>query len=109
MSDPTAAFKSMFPETDWTSPAVLAGNEDFNLYEDMMELLLKYRKEAGISQQQVAEYMESTQSAVSEIEALGSKPRIDTIQRYARAIGYKIIFELVKVEDEASLESGEAR
>ena len=109
MSDPTAAFKAMFPDTDWDSPAVLAGNEDFNLYEDMMELLLKNRKEAGISQQQVAEYMESTQSAVSEIEALGSKPRIDTIQRYARAIGYKIIFELVKIEDEASLESGEAR
>lgn len=109
MSDPTAAFKAMFPETDWTSPAVLAGNEDFNLYEDMMELLLKNRKDASISQQKVAQFMETTQSAVSEIETLGSKPRIDTIQRYARAVGYKIVFEIVKVEDEATLESGEAR
>ena len=109
MSDPTAAFKAMFPETDWNSPSVLAGNEDFNIYEDMMELLLKNRKAAGISQQKVAEYMETTQSAVSEIETLGTSPQIDTVQRYARAVGYKILFELVKVEDQATLESGEAR
>lgn len=101
--------RAVFPDTDWDSPSVLAGNEDFDVYEDMMELLLKNRKDAAISQQKVADYMETTQSAVSEIETLGSKPRIDTIQRYARAVGYKIVFELVKVEDEATLESGEAR
>lgn len=101
--------RAAFPETDWDSPAVLAGNEDFDIYEDMMELLLKNRKTAGITQQQVADYMETKQSAVSDIETLGTSPRIDTIQRYARAVGYKIVFELVKVEDEATLESGEAR
>lgn len=109
MSDPTAAFKALFPETDWDSPSVLAGNEDFDIYEDMMEVLLKRRKASGISQQQVAQFMETKQSAVSDIESLGSRPRIDTVQRYARAVGYKIIFELVKVEDQATLESGEAR
>lgn len=109
MRPDVTGLRAAFPETDWDSPSVLAGNEDFDLYEDVMELLLKNRKEAGISQQKIAEYMETKQSAVSDIETLGSRPRIDTLQRYARAVGYKIVFELVKVEDGASLESGEAR
>ncbi|MDH6532496.1 DNA-binding XRE family transcriptional regulator [Aurantimicrobium minutum] len=109
MDQDITGLRAIFPETDWDSPEVLAGNDDFNAYWDMLDLLVLRRKEAGLTQTDIANRMKSKQSAVSEIESLGSRPRIDTVQRYARAAGYKIVFELVKVEDDAAVETGDAR
>jgi ribosome-binding protein aMBF1 (putative translation factor) len=109
MTQDITGLRAIFPNHDWDAPEVLAGNDDFNVYWDMVDLLVLRRKKAGLTQTDIAQRMKSKQSAVSEIESLGSRPRIDTVQRYARAVGYKIVFELVKVEDDAALETGDAR
>ncbi len=41
-------------------------------------------------QKQVAQAMETTQSAVSDFERLGGDPRLTTIMRYARAVGMAV-------------------
>lgn len=43
----------------------------------------------GISQRTVADRMGTTQSAISELENETTSPRIATLERYARAIGYQ--------------------
>lgn len=109
MAGPTDSFRAMFPEHDWDSVRHRGQVDDFNSYEDLMNLLLKRRKEKGITQTQLAEHMLTKQSAVSDIESMGSTPRIDTLQRYARAVGYKIVFEIVPVDDEATLDASDSR
>lgn len=109
MNEDVTGLQGIFPGHDWNSPRFAGQQEDFTLYWDMIQLLHKRRMANSQTQTQVAELMKSTQSAVSELESLGSRPRIDTVQRYARAIGYKIVFELVEVEDDVNLDSSDAR
>jgi transcriptional regulator with XRE-family HTH domain len=49
--------------------------------------LAKRRREAGLSQAQVAARMGTTQGAVSRIETGRVVPGIDVVDRYARAVG----------------------
>ncbi|MGE9695125.1 MULTISPECIES: helix-turn-helix domain-containing protein [unclassified Streptomyces] len=58
----------------------------------LVETLVKHRKKCGLTQKQVAEHMETTQSAVSDFERLGGDPRLSTVMRYARAVGLRIWF-----------------
>jgi transcriptional regulator with XRE-family HTH domain len=56
----------------------------------LIETLVRHRKTRRITQKQVAQAMETTQSAVSDFERLGGDPRLTTIMRYARAVGMAI-------------------
>lgn len=53
--------------------------------------LRERRKEAGLSQTEVAQRMGTTQSAVSDLEsgAVGD-PRLFTVLRYAQAVGLEL-------------------
>ncbi|MFE4574379.1 helix-turn-helix domain-containing protein [Streptomyces chartreusis] len=53
----------------------------------LIETLVEHRKSRKISQTQVAEVMETTQSAVSDLGRLGGDPRLSTVMRYVRAVG----------------------
>lgn len=65
--------------------------------------LVKARYKAGLSQREVGERLEITQSAVGGLETLRNDIRLSTLIKYARAIGYKIEFNLVEQPDQQSL------
>jgi ribosome-binding protein aMBF1 (putative translation factor) len=62
---------------------------------DLIAALVKARTEAGLTQQQVAERMNTTQAVVARLEAGGRRPSTRTLERFARATGHllKISFE----------------
>lgn len=60
--------------------------------------LAKTRRDASMSQKDVARAMGTTQSAVSELEHGATDPQLSTIQRYARAIGTRLDLGVGSVE-----------
>ncbi|MFC9943524.1 helix-turn-helix domain-containing protein [Streptomyces pratensis] len=73
----------------------------------LVETLVKHRKACRITQKQVAQAMETTQSAVSDFERLGGDPRLSTIMRYARAVGMAVATKAHVVDEPALTESWE--
>jgi predicted transcriptional regulator len=63
-----------------------------------LDEVLKARAQAGLSQAEVAERVGTTQSAIARLESGARKhsPSIATLQRYARALGYRVQIKLVK-------------
>ncbi len=57
--------------------------------------LIDARTRAGMTQEQVADRMKTTQAVVARLEGGGSKPSTRTLEKYARATGsrLKISFE----------------
>src|ERR1700757_2782575 len=64
--------------------------EDATRRMDVLRELVAWRKQRLLSQQVVAEWMDTTQSAVSELESGRIAPRLSTLQRYARALGQEL-------------------
>ena len=73
-----------------------AAGEDAHAYEDLVDALVTARKSGGLSQQQVARAMGTTQSAVSDFERLGGDARVSTVQRYARAVGAVLALDVAE-------------
>jgi len=65
--------------------------EEFSLVAAMIEA----RTRAGLTQEQVARRMKTTQAVIARLEGGGSKPSTRTLERYAEATGsrLKITFE----------------
>jgi HTH-type transcriptional regulator / antitoxin HipB len=58
------------------------------------------REAAGMTQQQVAERMGTKKSAISRLENNAGDVRLSTLQRYAEAVGRRIVIEVAEREDE---------
>jgi predicted transcriptional regulator len=71
--------------------AYAEADEEFRL----LEALLHARAEAGLTQTEVARRMGSTQSAVARLEGGGISPSVETLRRYARAVGKRLRVEMV--------------
>lgn len=75
--------------------AYLAMEDEFST----LDALLIARKEAGLTQAQVAERMGVKQSALGRIEgSLGSRkhsPSLATLRKYAAACGKKLVIQMV--------------
>ena len=81
--------------------------ESADEYELVRELLAA-RARAGLTQEQVAESMGTTKSAVSRLEAVGGhSPSVSTLQKYAKAVGCKVEIRLVPASGRQS--AGAAR
>jgi len=52
--------------------------------------LLEARTRAGLTQEQVARRMKTTQAVVARLEGGGSKPSTRTLERYAEATGSRL-------------------
>ena len=65
-----------------------------------LDEVLKARSESGLTQAEVAARVGTTQSAIARLESAESKhsPSIATLQKYAKALGYKVEVRLVKEE-----------
>jgi transcriptional regulator with XRE-family HTH domain len=63
-----------------------------------LDEVLKARAESGLTQAEVAARVGTTQSAIARLESAEAKhsPSIVTLQRYAKALGYKVELRLVK-------------
>jgi predicted transcriptional regulator len=71
--------------------AYAEADEEFRL----LEALLRARAEAGLTQTEVARRMGSTQSAVARLEGGGISPSVETLRRYAKAVGKRLRVEMV--------------
>jgi len=57
-------------------------------------LLRQARKKAGLTQEQVADRLNTKKSAISRIENHAGDIRLSTIERYARALGWTVSVDL---------------
>lgn len=67
-----------------------SGYEDFKVG----VLLREARKEAGLTQEEVAQRLHTQKSAISRIENHAGDIRLSTLERYARAIGWRVSLKL---------------
>ena len=88
---------------DWLEDAEFRQEYDalaaeFSLFDE----LLRARKEAGLTQAEVAERMGTKTSAVARLEAGGGRkshsPSVATLEKYAEAVGYRLEIRLVRDE-----------
>ncbi len=72
-----------------------------------LDEVLKARAEAGLTQAEVAARIGTTQSAIARLESAEPRhsPSIATLQRYAKALGYKVRIRLVKGERQPTTRS----
>lgn len=75
-------------------PQFAAAFEDAAARSGFLATAIERRKSANITQQVVAQAMDTTQSAISELEGGATDPRLSTLQRYARAIGCRLDLQL---------------
>jgi len=54
------------------------------------------RRRSGVSQSEMARLMGTTQSAISDMERGAVEPRISTLQKYGKLLGYRLRLELVR-------------
>jgi DNA-binding XRE family transcriptional regulator len=72
--------------------------------------LLAARSRAGLTQEEVAQSMGTTKSAVSRLESVGrNSPSVTTLKKYARAVGCKVEIHLVPVSRPAKASKGRAK
>jgi transcriptional regulator with XRE-family HTH domain len=69
------------------SPTLRAAMADAMALKVLIDELVRQRKEAGLTQTDVARLMDVRQPTVSQFETESSDPRLSTLQRYARAVG----------------------
>ena len=62
---------------------------------EMKRQMIAMRKNAGVTQQQMAEILGTKKSSISRLESLNaqSSPSLSTIEDYARALGYSVKIE----------------
>jgi transcriptional regulator with XRE-family HTH domain len=75
-------------------PGFLAHFEDAKARSALLTGLIRTRRDKGITQRVVASSMDTTQSAISQLEGGETDPRLSTLQRYARAVGANLLIYL---------------
>jgi len=78
----------------WRDPEFAAGFEAG--YEELKVgvLLRQARQKAGLTQEQLADRLNTKKSAISRIENHAGDIRLSTIERYARALGWTVSIDL---------------
>ena len=84
----------------------LANNEVREEYEalslayDLRKKLIALRKEAGLTQEELAEILHTQKSNISRLENVNSSssPKLSTIEEYAQAVGYKVEINFVPIK-----------
>lgn len=61
----------------------------------LLRELAEMRADANLTQQDVAQRMETSQPAIARMETGGVDPRLSTVQRYAASIGKRLRWQLV--------------
>lgn len=69
------------------APAFKEAWDNFDLQYEIADLLIRVRSEAGFSQSELAKRVGTTQSAIARMESGKTIPRLESIQKVARACG----------------------
>ena len=72
---------------------------------ELLQALAAKRREDERSQTAVAAAMQSSQSSIARLESSATDARISTIDRYAHALGYKVQYHLIPVEEADDLDA----
>ncbi len=64
---------------------------------ELRKQLIRIRKNAGFTQEELAELLNTKKSNISRLENVNSKisPKLSTIEKYAQAVGYKLEINFV--------------
>lgn len=93
----TSALKR-FKSRAFARPDVKKAYDDLAEEFAFLDEVLKARSGSGLTQAEVAARIGTTQSAIARLESAEPKhsPSIATLQKYAKALGYKVEVRLVK-------------
>jgi transcriptional regulator with XRE-family HTH domain len=107
MSSSLKQFKRRALARPEVKAAYEASAEEFAFLDEV----LRARSEAGLTQAEVARRIGTTQSAIARLESPEAKhsPSIATLQKYAKALGYKLEVKLVKERRLTTRSSGRVR
>ena len=81
-----------------SSPEVKAEYDRLGPIYALVATMVDARHEAGLTQEQLAVRMGTTQSVVARLENAHHMPSLDLVTRYAAALGREVRFELVAAE-----------
>lgn len=93
----TSALKQ-FKSRAFARPDVKKAYDDLAEEFAFLDEVLKARAGSGLTQAEVAARIGTTQSAIARLESAEPKhsPSIATLQKYAKALGYKVEIRLIK-------------
>ena len=82
----------------WNDPEFMddAQREKINLEVSLIGRLIEAREKKSITQQKLADMNGMKQSAIARIEKLSATPKIDTMIRLLKPLGYKL--DIVPIE-----------
>ncbi len=81
-----------------TNPEVKAEYKRLGPIYELVGAMVEARREAGLTQEQVAERMGTTQSVVARLENGRHMPSFELLTRYAAALGRRLDIQLVAGE-----------
>ena len=87
VDDELTDFQALMARIKADRPGVRDASEDISALQEVLDRLIEMRREAKLSQKDLARRMGVKQPTVSQFETESSDPRISTLQRYARAVG----------------------
>lgn len=76
-------------------PAFAAAYAEADAEFAVIEAMIRARAEAGLTQEALAERMGTTQSAVARLEGGRVSPTVETLRKYAKAVGKRLKVEMV--------------
>ena len=94
MSRPTLKF---FKEEALKREGVKKSYDDLSAAYEVRKQLIALRQQAGLTQEQIAEILQTKKSNISRLESVSSNisPKLSTLTDYAAAMGYKLKIEFV--------------
>lgn len=92
-------------------PEIQAEYEAFRIQYELAKKMRKKREDAQLTQEDLAKLLHTQKPAISRLEATGRKinspsPSLDTLCRYAVALGYTLKINLVRLKDKSVNEKG---
>ena len=69
---------------------------------DLMKALIGARVHSGLTQEQIAERMGTTQSAVARFEGWSANPSVKTLRKYAEATGTRLVVSFEPIDGKVS-------
>jgi transcriptional regulator with XRE-family HTH domain len=96
---------TQFKEKALANSEVRKEYEALSLAYDLRKKLINLRKKAGLTQEELAEILQTQKSNISRLENINSpsSPKLSTIADYAEAVGYKLEINFVPIDSLTSV------
>lgn len=81
----------------WSQPEYKEKYDEAAPEFELLRKMLEARKRAGLTQEQVAEKMGTKATAITRLESASSEhsPKVETLRKYAEAVGCRLNIELI--------------